>query len=262
MIAAGPRGGEIHYLAAGAGAPLLLVHGAGGNAAVWWQQVVAFAARHRVIALDLPGFGRTTVAPTESVGAPAADILAAVLDAEGVARASLVCQSLGGWSGLRFALANPSRVERLVLTCTMAGVAHPPALAAFASARARMDERGPASLGLRDEFRADRPAMGYLYDQISAFNPPLDPALGALAFSPASLVTPEALAALRCPTLLLAGEHDPIWPPAAIQGIADAMPDARMEVIPGAGHSPYFEQPDAFNARLAAFLGDAARPTR
>jgi len=64
------------------------------------------------------------------------------------------------------------------------------------------------------------------------------------------------------PTLLLAGEHDPIWPPAAVRGIADAIPDARMEVIPGAGHSPYFEQPDAFNAHLAAFLGGAARPAR
>jgi pimeloyl-ACP methyl ester carboxylesterase len=178
------------------------------------------------------------------------------LDAAGLDRSDVVCQSLGGWSGLRFALAHPHRVRRLVLASTMAGVAHAPALAAFAAARELMDERGPASLGLQDVFRATRPDMAYLYDQVSAFNPPMPPEFGAAVFSPDVLVPMDRLAEVRCPVLLIAGARDPIWPPAALAGIADAIPAAEMVVLPDAGHSPYFEQPEAFNAVIKAFLAE------
>lgn len=254
MIATGPHGGELHYLASGTGAPLLFIHGAGGNAAIWWQQFAAFTPDHRVIAYDLPGFGRSPAPRPGEMAELFAGAAAAVLDAEGVKSANVVCQSLGGWSGLRLALTRPDRVSRLVLACTMAGVAHPPGVAAFLAARSKMNARGPVSLGLRETFRMSDPAMSYLYDEISGFNPPLDPALASAAFSPDILLPLEALAAIRCPTLIIAGENDPIWPPASLQGIAAAIPGAQFRIIEGAGHSPYFEQPVQFNAALAKFL--------
>lgn len=255
MITNRADGGSLHVLAAGTGDALLFIHGAGGNAASWSRQFAAFAPSHKVVAFDLPGFGRSGPVNARDLSGLFATAPAAALDAAGVARASVICQSLGGWSGLRFALAFPERVQRLVLVCTMAGVAHPPALAAFAAARDKMDARGPASLALHPGFRAAEPAAAYLYDQIAAFNPPLDPALGATAFAPEGLVQLATLARLACPVLVIAGEHDPIWPPEALTGIASAIPGARFEIMPGVGHSPYFEQSDAFNGLLRSFIG-------
>lgn len=243
-----------NYVTAGAGPGLLFIHGAGGNAAVWHHQMAAFANTHRVLALDLPGFGRTPPIAPERFAESLAGAPAAVLDAAGLERTSLVCQSLGGWFGLRLALERPERVERLVLSCTMASVAHPPALASFQAAMPLMGARGPASLALPQSFIAAQPAAAYLYEQINAFSPPLDPALGGLAFAPDTLIPVERLQAVRRPVLILAGALDPIWPPAALEGLVSAFPDARMHVFEDCGHSPYVEAPDAFNAAVAAFL--------
>lgn len=241
-------------IAAGQGPGLLFIHGAGGNVASWDAQFRAFTATHRVIAYDLPGFGRSAPPDPAHFTAHFAAAAAAALDSAGVARATVVGQSLGGWSALRLALAHPERVERLVLCCTMAGIAHPPALAAFAAAREQMGSRGPAALALPEAFRTDQPAAAALYDLITAANPPLDPALGALAFAPETLIPVARLADIRCPVLLLAAEHDAIWPPASLMGLVPAFRDARLHIFAGSGHSPYFERPAAFNAVLADFL--------
>lgn len=254
MEAQRPNGLDLNVIACGDGEGLLFIHGAGGNAAIWTQQVAAFAGSRRVVAFDLPGFGRSPAIAPERLGEALTSAPAVALDAAGLDRADIVCQSLGGWSGLRFALAHPHRVRRLVLACTMAGVAHGPALAAFASARERMDARGPVSLGLRDSFRQARPDMAYLYDQVSAFNPPLPASFGAAIFAPDLLVPIERLSAVTCPVLLVAGAQDPIWPPDALNGIAAALPNCEMAVLPDSGHSPYFEQPEIFNATIAEFF--------
>lgn len=234
---------------------LLLVHGAGGNSAAWWQQVEAFAPARHVIAYDLPGFGQSApFAADADLGAAMVEAAAAVLQAAGATRADVVCQSLGGWTGLRLALARPDLVTRLALCCTLAGIAHPPGLAAFQAALAKMDSRGPASLGLTPRFEAAEPAKARVYRQIGASNPMQDPALGAWLFAPELLVPPAALAALRMPLLLLMGEHDPIWPPVSLTGMLAAAPHAREQTIPAAGHSSYFEQPALFNAAIATFL--------
>jgi 3-oxoadipate enol-lactonase len=177
-----------------------------------------------------------------------------VLTAAGATRADVVCQSLGGWTGVRLALARPDLVRRLVLCCTLAGIAHPPGLAAFQQAAARMDARGPASLGLTPSFEAAEPAKALLYRQIGAASPPLDPALGATLFAPSLLIAPPALAAITRPVHLIMGADDPIWPPASLTGMLAHVPDGAEHVIASAGHSPYFEQPQAFNTLLAACL--------
>lgn len=233
---------------------VLFIHGAGANRAAWWQQFDAFAASHHVIAYDLPGFGESAAADPAALADQMVGAAVEVLAAADASRAKVVCQSLGGWTGVRLALARPDLVERLVLCCTLAGIAHPPGLASFAAARQKMGARGPAALALIEAFAETRPLMASVYRQLGAFNPPADPALAERLFAPDFLVPPQALAAIAAPVLILSGEEDPIWPPAALSGLLPAFADARFVIMPGTGHSPYFERPDDFNSLVADFL--------
>jgi len=233
---------------------VLFIHGAGANRAVWWQQFAAFAPEHHVVAYDLPGFGDSDAADPDRIAEQAIAAAVDVLAAAGARRARVVCQSLGGWTGVRLALARPDLVDRLVLCCTLAGIAHPPGIESFLEARPRMGARGPAALGLTEDFAAANPLMASVYRQLGAFNPQADPALAAQLFSAEVLVPPEALGRIAAPVLMIAGEHDPIWPPAALAGILPHFADGRMVIVPGTGHSPYFEQPEAYNRLVADFL--------
>ncbi|WAC24448.1 alpha/beta fold hydrolase [Blastomonas sp. SL216] len=252
----------VAWIASGEARPsvpsLMLIHGAGGNSSGWWQQFERFAPARHVIALDLPGFGLSDPPPAD-VGI--ADTLARgvinVLAEQQVQRADLVCQSLGGWAGVRAAMARPDLISSLVLCCTLAGIDHPPGVEAFRSAAKQMDTRGPAALGLQPAFEAAYPAKARLYRQIGAANPPPDPAWGAQLFARDALVRPDQLADLTMPVTLIMGENDPIWPPASLAGML-APARAREIILPAAGHSPYFEHPDAFNAVLAEVLGIGA----
>ena len=247
----------IYYEVCGDGPPLTLAHGAGGNTLVWFQQVPHFARRYRVLTFDHRGFGRSRCnVGAESAQHFAAD-LAALLDDAGIARTALVCQSMGGWTGLQFALAHPERVAALVLSGTPAGILTSKvrdALVSIGAAAARMDqtprwnEAHPALAA--DVFERD-PARGFLYAQLTALNPPGDLVKRALH---TVMVDPSALTNWTIPTLLVGGAHDRLFAPAVLEEVAAAIPGARFQVIPTVGHSPYFEAPEAFNRVVGEFL--------
>lgn len=249
----------LHYESYGDGPALVLAHGAGGNTLVWWQQVPAFADRYRVVTFDHRGFGRSRCEAGHEQARYFADDLAAVLDHAGVGRCALVCQSMGGWTGLHFTLARPERVAALVLSGTPAGIATPrvmTALLAIGSAAAAMGELSapawnqPHPALAADIFARD-PARGFLYAQLAALNPP--GGLARLALHEMS-IEPARLAGYAVPSLLLGGSGDLLFAPEVLQEVAATLPGARFHEIAGAGHSPYFEAPQAFNAALAAFL--------
>ena len=256
-------GAAIYYEAVGDGPPLVLAHGAGGNTLVWWQQVPHFAPRHRVIAFDHRGFGRSTCAAGHEQARHFADDLAAVLDHAGVGRCALVCQSMGGWTGLQFALAAPERVTALVLSGTPAGIATPGVVRALmaigaASAAALTDppwnQAHPALAA--DLFARDAP-RAWLYAQLAALNPP--GALARIALQEV-MTDPARLAGWSIPTLVIGGTHDRLFSPAVLREVAAAIPGSRFMEIAAAGHSPYFETPAAFNAAVEEFLaGGGAR---
>jgi pimeloyl-ACP methyl ester carboxylesterase len=248
---------RIYYETAGAGPPIVFAHGAGGNTLVWWQQVPHFAPRHRVLTFDHRGFGRSVCDAGNEQGRHFADDLAAILDDAGIERAALVCQSMGGWTGMQFARAHPERVAALILSGTPAGLLTPKVLAALraiAEAAAQMDrvpawnEAHPALAA--DVFDRDA-ARGFLYAQLTGLNPP--GALSRIALQEV-MTEPEALGDWAIPTLLIAGDHDRLFAPDVLQDVAAAIPGARFERIPSAGHSPYFEAPDQFNRIVSDFL--------
>lgn len=242
---------DLHYAVHGEGAPLVFLHGSGGNHLSWWQQIPALARRFRCIVFDHRGYGRSGRVPAVT-GETLLDDLRALLDHLQVGRSHLVGQSLGGRTALAFALSAPDRLAGLVLAGTVCGIADPAvtrSLAAAAPPPESLFERA-----LSPGFRRDQPALAFLYRQIEALN--LARGLPPPAFAPGPAA--ERLARLSVPALFVVGAEDPVAPPPAVAAAAALIPDARLEVVHGAGHSVYFEQPDAFNRLVAGFADEAA----
>jgi pimeloyl-ACP methyl ester carboxylesterase len=251
-------GGSIYYERHGpkpGEAPaIVFAHGAGGNHLSWWQQVPHFRDRYTCVVFDHRGFGQSVDADGR-MGATFADDLRALIDHLGIGRTHLVAQSMGGWTCLRFAIRHPDRVLKLVMSDTPGGLATPELMAAARSASAAA---GPPPEGVHPAAGArmlrEQPELAFLYSEIDALNPPRERAeLGKLIQSCGTVSTEEA-AALTLPMLFIAGEEDIVIQPAIIEAAAACIPGARLERVPAAGHSVYFERADAYNALVEAFL--------
>ena len=186
---------KIYYETHGEGPPVVLAHGAGGNTLVWWQQIAHFARRHKVLAFDHRGWGRSQCAPEHKHARYFADDMRAVMDDAGVERAAVICQSMGGWTGMQFTLANRERVSCLVLSGTPGGVQTPSVIKAReARARSRtidLDRPIPWNephLALAPDAFDRAPAMAFLYRQLSGLNPLIgDTGTGEIGVSPDAL---------------------------------------------------------------------------
>lgn len=247
----------LYYESHGEGAPLVFAHGAGGNTLIWWQQVPHFARTRRVVTFDHRGFGRSACAPGDFHAREFAGDLRAILDAARIERAALVCQSMGGWTGLRAALEFPERISCLVLSGTPGGVFTPKVVEAFARIGPIAAGEGiRAAPALAPDFPAREPELAHLYDQVSALNPGLPPA--GLATLAQARVESAELARFAVPTLMISGEHDQLFPPDVLKEAAAQIPGCRLVSFPATGHSPYFEDAPRFNRLVAEFVAEAA----
>jgi 2-succinyl-6-hydroxy-2,4-cyclohexadiene-1-carboxylate synthase len=260
-------GERIYFETVGAqrGPVVVFTHGMGGNHMIWYQQVAYFAPFCRVITWDQRGFGRSTNAAGNVSPRYAVADLAALLQHLAVDVAHVVGQSLGGWASLGYALRHPQRVRSLVLADTIAGIhtsrlerdfreysTRVAAVAAQAAAAGTGNsiECHPAlerNFGKRDRAKA------FLYNQISSVS--LAPPVAALRRQlPDTFWPADEVAQMRVPTLFVVGEHDAIFSPELIREAASQVPDATVREMPRAGHSPYFETPDAWNAVVHDFI--------
>ncbi|WP_416896758.1 MAG: alpha/beta fold hydrolase [Minwuia sp.] len=239
---------EVHGREDGPG--LVFAHGAGGNAASWWQQVPAFADRYRIVVFDHRGFARSPCPPGEQVATEFEDDLIAVMDDAGLEKAHLVCQSMGGWTGARAAVKYPSRIGGVLLANTPGAIETQETRANLHVLRQRIQNAGGlGGLAISQEFITRWPAGGLLYKQLSAFNAGNIPDIA----DPAVCVSPEQVTASGVPFWVLASDLDPLFPDAMLKSVAAAI-GAEYRHVAGAGHSTYFEMPDAFNGIVAAFL--------
>jgi len=249
-------GERIYYEVVGeGGVPLVLSHGAGGNHAAWFQQVAPFAADRMVVTWDHRGYGRSTDRGDRSGPEVAVGDLLAVLDALGIERADLVGQSMGGWTIVGLALARPGLARSLVLADTLGGFTS----AAIAAGLAR---RHPGALAAAD-LLGSHPGLSAAFSTREPERAHLYQSLGQMGSADAAVILPRLLAVthdasevaqLTMPILCIVGDRDPLFPPASIRALADLLPDARVVEICGCGHSPYFEDPAAWNAVVRHFL--------
>jgi 3-oxoadipate enol-lactonase len=247
------EGDEIYFETVGTpDAPVVVLgHGAGGNHAIWYQQVPVFAPDFYVITWDQRGFGLSTNRNGLANPRTATADLLAILDDLGVARAHIVGQSLGGWAALGLAVGNAERVRTLVLADTIGGIAIPEWWKAAVQAQREGPFNHPA---LADRFCRDNPERSHLYLQIGGLKRDANPdQLAVLRGLRDVTYGDDDLAGYETPTLFIVGSEDEIFSPATIADAASRLPGARVEQIDGAGHSPYFEQPAAWNVLVFDF---------
>ena len=238
-------GGALHYETFGAGPAVLLTHGFGLTARMWAGQVGPLARKHRLVLWDLRGHGRSDAPEDERLygeEACTAD-MAALLDALGVERAVVGGLSLGGYLSLAFHRRHPERVRALMLFDCGPGFRRDEPREAW-NARAldrsrRIAAGEPRALaGLEPDGHRDLAGVAR--------------AAGAMMAQRDGSVL-ESLPAIAAPTLVLVGERDAPFRPAA-DYMAAKIPGAVKRVLPGAGHTANLDDPEGFNAAVGEFL--------
>ncbi len=235
----------------GDGPVVVLSHAASGSKDVWeYQLPPLLAAGYRVIAYSRRGYLGSDCGPEDSPGTGSGDLLA-LLDHLGVARCHLVGTAAGAIVALDFALSHPERLESVTFACTILGILD----ADYAALTARLRPPGFAEmpvefLELGPSYRAENPEglARWLALEHRAI-PGRRVRQGT-----ANRITWDALRGMRVPCLLVAGDADLWSPPSVLRLFARHLPNSEAVVIAEAGHSAYWEQPEAFNAALLGFL--------
>jgi len=240
---------RLHVEVDGDGPVVLLMHGLGGSARNWGPQVRALRDAHRVVRFDARGHGRSEAPTDPEAYRPEAFVadVGRVLDQVGATRATLGGLSMSAGIALRFALAHPERVSALVLAAfpgSRDGAGFASVALPFADA---IERRGLEAAGAEfvwgEDSRLD--AAGRLIKQGFMEHPP-----HALAWTLRHLVGVQPsveelepqLSGLRVPALVIVGERDrgSVEPS---RKLAAALPDARLVVVPGAGHVVNLQAP-------------------
>jgi len=256
-------GQKIHYVEAGSGPAVVLLHGLGGSTVNWAFNVQALAQKYRVIVPDQIGFGRSDKPFINYRVGTYADFLDKFLDELKVEKASLVGNSMGGWVAALYALQRPARVERLVLVDS-AGFRPPKEFDLSAliglnpSTREGVRQLAPLIFANRqwlndaavDQMLAQRISAGdghtiqSLVESIHRGEDMLDGRLGGI----------------KQPTLIVWGREDGLTPLAREgERFKREMPGAQLVVFDNCGHIPQVEKAAEFNAAVLKFLAGETR---
>lgn len=258
------RGTGLHYVERGAGPPLVLVHGFLGSTVTFSELIERLEPHRRVIALDLPGFGYSDrPLDIDRSHTAVAELLCAALDRLGIERAAVLGHSMGGVIAARLAAAHPERVERLILVGSPAPdevrrlplypLLRPvlPILFALTLANLPRLRRSLRGLTYDPTFITDQRWQAYAYpSRLHGSTYALIKLLGDVRRD-----VPLDPARIGVRTLLLWGEADTAVPLRVAHRLHALLPDARLEVVPRAGHLVLEEQPDASVGAILRFLG-------
>ena len=237
---------------------VVLSNSIGTTLAMWDLQVPALAASLRVLRYDTRGHGASPVPPgpysIEDLGRD----LIALLDVNGIERASLCGLSIGAMTSIWAAAQAPERIDRLILCCTSSSLG-PERSAAYRERAALVREHGMEPIAdavlerwFTPAFRQARP------DPVQVVR------AGLVATAPegyagccdalSQLDLRDALSEVRAPTLVIAGAEDPATPPDDGRLIAAGIAGARFEVVPDAAHLANIEQPELVTELIVGFL--------
>jgi 3-oxoadipate enol-lactonase len=256
--------GEINleYYDEGSGPPLLLIMGYGGQALSWGEPIMTELRKSfRTVRLSNRGTGDSDRPAEQFTMRDMAGDAVALLDTLAIERAHVFGVSMGGMIAQELVLAHPERVEGLVLGCTSAG--GPTMVLADAEVREMMTP--VPGLAREDQVRKMWPAMttqkmiderDFLEEQlkVSLAKPtPIDTLLKQ-AVALATFSTYDRLPAIEKPTLVIHGDADRLIPVGNGRIVHERIPGSRLEIIPGAAHMFFWEQPQRAAALVTSFL--------
>lgn len=232
--------------------PIVFLHGVGSDKIVWHPQIAHFGKTRHAIAFDYPGYGDSDPAPEGTTRDDYAIAILAAMDALAVRGAHICGLSLGGVVAIAIYHFAADRCASLILADTFA--VHP-------EGRAIYDRSIAASGNLRAmaEARVDvllaQPADPAVRSEVVETMARIDPAAYRIGAEAVWLADQRARAgAIARPTLVLVGDKDLVTPVDLSNELVDLIPDARMQVIRGAGHLSNLERPGAFNAIVEEFI--------
>jgi pimeloyl-ACP methyl ester carboxylesterase len=273
-------GGPINVIERGEGPPLVLVHGHTGRWANWLANIPSLSREHRVIAMDLPGFGHSPM-PRESITIENyGRTLDALMDRLDVDAASVVGNSMGGFAATELAIKFPQRVERLTLV-SAAGLAtkylglsteffHRGTVLAFAravNAYAGVPEARAETLVRRPRLR--RRVLDVVVRYPERLSGPMCFELMRGSGKPAAPDATDAImnydyrdrvSDIACPTLIVWGRNDRVVPVSSAEEYHRLIDGSRVDVFDDTGHMAMLERPARFNAALEAFLDEEISP--
>lgn len=263
---------KLFYQEEGSGRPLLLIHGFGTSTYTWRRVAPELATNHRVIAVDLKGFGQSDKPMDERYSVfDQAELLAQLIEDRNLRDLTLVGHSFGGGVALLLALEADQRlkgrISRLVLLNTLAYPQNMPVffrmlnMPFFSHVGVRMvppavQTRVALKIAYHDDSKIDD-------SEVEVYAGPLKTAAGKHAIiQSARQIVPEDLDALAeryksiaLPTLILWCDHDRIVPLDVGLKLRRAMPNASLKVVQGCGHMPQEEQPSQTLELMQDFLG-------
>lgn len=250
------NGLNMYYEIRGQGPVLTFAHGASGNRLMWWQQLPYFTKNYTCLTFDHRGWGSSIDDPKNIKTSQFASDLKALLDFLEIDKTAIICQSMGGITGLNFSLTYPEMVSALVLADTTGGVGEQIVVDLLKNVS---PPDHPTRRALTDTFIANQPALTLLYEQIGLLNPSRERSVVSSIFRDTSGPGKEALQDFDIPIMFLVGESDLIFPPNVIQEVSRLFKDATYHVIPESAHASHFEQPDIFNNHLKLFLSNCIK---
>ena len=259
----------------GEGEPLLFIHGLSGCWQNWLENIPYFARDHRVIAMDLPGFGESELPAEEISISGYAETVDALMTELGLESAQVVGNSMGGFIGAELAIAFPFRVERLVLVAAAglstaeirtereSGLRHRAENAVFfylgwlasqSTAVTRRRRLRSALLLLVAAHPAKLPPALTIEQVAGSGKPGFSDALEAMCRYPLK----HRLEKIACPTFIVWGDKDRLVPLRDSLIFQELIPDSRAVVYKDTGHIVMMERPARFNDDVHAFLHEEA----
>ncbi|HUT67541.1 MAG TPA: alpha/beta fold hydrolase [Dehalococcoidales bacterium] len=247
---------DVHYYTAGQGEPLVVIHGGGGDARTWWDNITELSKKYTVYAPDLPGYGGSQPLDGKYFIPELSEFIEKFAVKLGLEKFNLVGHSLGGGVALNYALRSSHRIKKLVLVSSLCLGRDIALWVRLLSIPAMLRSVGALSLAV---------LSGVKWLLMRMLNPaefimPLSPASvyvgGSITtFRQQKLVLESRLSEIRVPTLLVWGAKDPIVPVRQAYAAARVIPDCQVKVFENCGHNVHRDELRQFSDTLNGFLG-------
>lgn len=247
---------DVHYYTAGQGEPVVVIHGGGGDARTWWDNIVELSKKYTVYAPDLPGYGGSQPLGGTYFIPELSEFVEKFAGKLGLEKFHLVGHSLGGGVALNYALRSPHRIKKLVLVSSLCLGREIALWVRLLSIPALIRSIGALTVAI---------LKGMKWLLMRMLNPvqiimPLSPASVAVGgsittFKQQKLVLQNRLAEVNVPTLLVWGAKDPIVPVRHAYAAARVIPDCQVKVFENRGHNVHRDELKQFSDIINGFLG-------